>query len=79
MILLWRDPEGKSINSFNTVTVPGKSLAYGDSSKDMQKIATLEKTICERDNTIVFLKDQITMLRRSDAGKPCISTDDVSL
>ena len=66
MVLLWRDPEGKSISSFNTVSC--KSVAYGDNSKDVQKIATLQKTICERDTTIVRLKDQITMLRRTDAG-----------
>ena len=78
MVLLWKDPEGKSISSFNTVAVSGKPQGYGDNSKDVQKIATLEKTICERDTTIVLLRDQITRLKRSDAGKPCISTDDVS-
>lgn len=65
MVLLWKDPEGKSI-----ITASTKSQAYAANSKDMQKIATLEKKISERDNVIVLLKDEISMLKGSCTGKP---------
>lgn len=79
MILLWQDPEGKTVSSFNA-TPNKKSLGYVDNSNvDTQKIATLEKKICEKDNTIVLLKNEITKLRGSDTSKPCIFTDDVSI
>ena len=59
MILLWKDPEGKTIS-----TLTNKSqMNAATPGTEVKKIASLEKALCERDNTIVQLKQEVNVLK----------------
>jgi hypothetical protein len=61
MVLLWKDPEGRSAS---TIKKPGSLPSDPNSSaKEAQKIATLEKSITEKDMIITQLKDEINTLK----------------
>ena len=62
MVLLWRDPEGKRATQ-TTVTVT-RSQTSCDKDLQLEKmIATLEKTVSEKDSAIMELKDEIKILK----------------
>ena len=58
MVLLWKDPEGKTVT---TIKKAGALPPKSDSS--VKEIKTLEKTIIEKDLVIVQLRDEITTLK----------------
>lgn len=62
MILLWRDPEGNTIS----VTTGNNSVSAHSASEQnlIQKIATLEMSITEKNNEIVKLKDEVNTLKQ---------------
>ena len=62
MVLLWRDPEGNTVS----VTTGNNSISAQNSHSEqnlIQKIATLEMSITEKNNEILKLKNEITMLK----------------
>ena len=61
MVLLWRDPDGKSITS----TVNNNQLGMQKSCDDIeiQRIASLEKNVSEKDNVIAKLRGEINALK----------------
>ena len=62
MVLLWKDPQGR--RSVSTIKKPGSLPPNSNSSaKEARKIANLEKSIVEKDNIIVQLKEVIRTLK----------------
>ena len=57
MILLWRDPEGKTVTTASNRTPLPSTM-----NKDM-KIASLERHIGEKDNIIAQLNQEINLLK----------------
>ena len=61
MILLWKDPKGKTVTSIKKAGTPPQN--FNSSAKEAQKIATLEKSITEKDMIIAQLKEEINTLK----------------
>ena len=59
MILLWKDPEGKTVTTASNAQTPSPSTV----NKDM-KIASLERNIGEKETVIAKLKEEINLLKR---------------
>ena len=69
MVLLWKDPQGR--RSVSTIKKPGTLPSDSNSSaKDAQKIATLEKSITEKDAVIAQLKEEINALKEVHTRPP---------
>ena len=60
MVLLWRDPEGNTIS----VTTGNSSISAHSEQNLIQKIATLEMSITEKNNEIVKLKNEVNTLKQ---------------
>ena len=58
MILLWKDPDGKTVTTASNHQTPLPSTM----NKDM-KIASLERHIGEKDNMIAQLNQEINLLK----------------
>ena len=68
MVLLWKDPKGRSVSTIKKPgTLPSDSNA---SAKEAQKIATLEKSITEKDVIIAQLKEEINTLKEVRYTRP---------
>ena len=63
MVLLWKDPEGKTVTSIKKGGTP-PPINSNSSGKEAQKIATLEKSLSDRDNIIAQLKVEINALKQ---------------
>ena len=62
MVLLWKDPKGR--RSVSTIKKPGTLPSDSNSSaKDAEKIATLEKSITEKDAIIAQLREEVNTLK----------------
>ena len=62
MVLLWKDPKGKTVTMIKKVGTPPPPNS-NSSTKEAQKIATLEKSITEKDMIIAQLKEEINTLK----------------
>ena len=60
MVLLWKDPEGKSVSTMNNSPPPAQKSMDG---LEIQRIASLEKTLNEKDGMIIKLRDEIQTLK----------------
>ena len=74
MILLYRDPKGETIGSTKTSSVVGNNLSQNQQSINSksdweEKVATLEKTLRERDAKIA------TLMRNASSNEKVISID----
>ena len=73
MILLYRDPKGETIGSTKTSSVVGNNLSQNQQSNSKseweEKVATLEKTLRERDAKIA------TLMRNASSNEKVISID----
>ncbi len=54
MVLLWRDPKGEKVTSVHSVM----------ETMENSEMATLQKTISQKDDLIAQLKDEISSLKR---------------
>ena len=54
MVLLWRDPKGEKVTSVHSVM----------ETVENSEMATLQKTISQKDDLIAQLKDEISSLKR---------------
>lgn len=61
MVLLWKDPEGKTISTLTHTKSQNQKPT--PNVNDMNKIASLENAITEKDSTIVRLKGEINALK----------------
>ena len=59
MVLLWRDPEGNTVS----VATGSNSISAHSEQNLIQKIATLEMSVTEKNNEIVNLKNEINALK----------------
>lgn len=61
-MLLWKDPEGKKVSTIKKAgSLPPPNS--NSSAKEAEKIASLEKSIVEKDLEIAQLKDEINTLK----------------
>ena len=60
MVLLWRDPDGNSVGTMNN-SQPAVQKSCDDI--EIQRIASLEKNINEKDTVIAKLKGEIHVLK----------------
>ena len=65
MILLYQDPHGKKPSVVNHNSRVSATTTPMDAELG-QKVATLEKTLLEREKTIAELKEEISSLTKKD-------------
>lgn len=61
MVLLWKDPEGKTVATIKKGSLPPPNS--NSSAKDTEKIISLEKSIIDKDLMIAQLKNEIKTLK----------------